>query len=411
MASGCTSGEECIDASCSNCVAGSGVCVSCDKDRCVDTGISSETECNVGYCSLDPSIVDPNLCNYPDSCSVLCSGAQCTTQAECENAGYCKGVEHFLDNGLTGGCFKPAVHSFSTNGFTWRCDPLTDGTSPRLDTFGCLIQGYSQSQCTAYDDAVWINFPDNEATCNQARTACYDAGWRGFDNKTRSECDLCEFEWRPVTEWVGGVWTPSYPAPMENLKWEIRDIAPLRSIGPSLDYFQFESLVEEAIVKAKSLTFSSEAYCSLGPQIDALSALACDCSGSTNGGCYTTSFGSVTGDKRSKISNTRVCPNSAAVISSQYGEVILRNDSLLPSSFCHNLELYRSSAQLFERETSTLSSEVFRRKAYNSLDVVTNSLGSLVGQIVTDGLSRTLFFPLHLFSLPLIICSSDGRVL
>lgn len=357
-------------AQCVNSNISSHVCLSCQNGICNAVPPSTQTACEqIGVCDLNTTITDPQTCTAlrmttPDTCEGMPTGGMISSV----------------------GCFTPYDADFF--GF-----PSCPSNTINIEvSFGCLQPNVTNvTSCSGR----WVNI----TACNtQPIAACYNPAFGISDEKTLNNCTQCQQQWNPILEFRRGSTRQGRMIPGI---WVQRKSEPIRSLEMDLDYLEFDSIINRAVISKASLSFSTLGLCQHASKLDSMLLASCGASLDED-----TCFSSITAAEISRqIAVGQVCPFSETNLTTHEATLLIEA-SIIPSEIeCGFIELYLTPASLFERSREGLiSSQIFIRKELSSLAVVTNNKTVVVGQLVTHGVEVKWDINQIRFTGPLHLC-------
>eukprot|EP01122_Echinamoeba_exundans_P014829 TRINITY_DN6807_c0_g1_i1.p1 TRINITY_DN6807_c0_g1~~TRINITY_DN6807_c0_g1_i1.p1 ORF type:complete len:1613 (+),score=228.23 TRINITY_DN6807_c0_g1_i1:46-4884(+) len=366
------------------------VCVRCSDDYHCSTKVDIEnfnqSRCALGLCSVDPNEASPSRCATLGACSAFCRGAgnnvtDCTSEAACQAAGVCSDINSVgAAITLLGGsgdsiCILP--FSFES-GAGAVCSNSSDIPVPS----GCATAAYSFRAACVNAGGYWHTLATDAATCTSAApAACFDTASGVFLNRSRAQCDLCSSEWRSPYSWSQGQWTPGTMIP---LRYVTREWRASNTLGSAINYPRFTEEVGKAIADKVSTAFLTEALCRFDNLVKTIGAIACDCTGasaSSSSSCFSAGAGA------RQIGVGRVCPSLANNISVSPVTIYASPTALASDESCRVVKISLiPNDQYALSGLSALTSEIFKQRITNLYAVARNSLGAVVGQILSDGI-------------------------
>jgi hypothetical protein len=365
------------------------VCVRCTDDyHCAtksDIGSFNQTRCSLGYCSVNSTEESAARCATQGSCSASCiagnSAVECPDQASCMAAGYCSDVNSVSGAiaSLLGSADSICVLPFSFESGT---GAVCSNASDVQVASGCATAAFTSSGTCVLAGGYWHVLATDSASCaSVAPPACFDSASGAFLNRTRAQCDLCSSEWRSPYSWSQGTWTPGNMIP---LRYVPREWRASNTLGNAINYPRFTEEVGIAIADVTSTAFLTEALCRFDNLVKTIGAVACDCTGSTSSGsssCFSSGAGA------RQIGVGRVCPSLTNNITATPVTIYASPTALASEESCRLVKISLTPNDQFALSgLSALTSEIFKQRITNLYAVARNSLGAVVGQILSDGI-------------------------
>lgn len=342
-----------------------------------------------GVCTIAPGLNFTECMAYAalprGTCSVYCPGC---TQAQCEATVGC----------ADGGLFETPSSSPTCVGdfFSYGSNIATCGQGALMvPSLGCVFnENYISIDSTFICAVLGGTLIDAPTITN--RTVCESFGRCQESNfvngittpKSSAQCGACGGTFLTAFQWTNGTWTPD-PTPAfaawVPLAWTPRTYAPRYFLGTffnrtgfAADFYTIQTL--------RILRFANQtSLCRSAQLLDLVSSLACDCTSSSTGACYTT-------PQFQLLLLERVCSNVSSILTfnGKPGSVSVSTLARLTPS-CVDLELSVVPVELFKRSDDQVYSSVFLQTlAGGPYDVLQNSRKIIVGTLVGDGVRITV---------------------
>ena len=398
-----------------DCVAG-GFCGACETPATCAVVAVDEASCSsLGQvCILADGAVVTGLtasqCAQRFSCTGLCHGAACDSQAACLSQGTCvdqEDVYYLLDNTYWAGSHSRAgVCAFPQPPYADPdCNVVYPGSYP--SSYGCLSFGRcealgfvlncqvdydTQASCQAAG-GTWYVRPTNQAQCENPilcdvprytgqRSAVGDSNFQYLSAFPSAEnCADCGGTTRPINAWVPHQWLPGQLRPVS---WIQRQRVPVYIFEPSLDFATLSILVLKASESTTAFQTLNALQCSYGNQKAQIKRLSCNCLDELDRSvCFQQ-------DEVASIGQGRFCPFTTNRVVSPPFSLESTNASLLPSVQyqCIDFQINKIAAQIFDPPPVSSVTIAFKRRAQGTIQgsysTVFNSKEALVGSVIGD---------------------------
>lgn len=367
------------------------VCVQCSTPYSCATNSDieafDETRCNVGLCTADLAETDATACRNKGICTAKCRNpSNMTEELDCPSLAACSAA------GVCSDSFDvaPAIASLIGSGDSICILPFDfesgTGASCRNSSAvqvasGCAVSDFqSRASCVAAS-GYWHVLAMNSSACAAvAPMECFDGDSGSFLGRSRVECQRCTSQWRAPYSWSRGEWTPGSVAP---LRWVNREWKASNTLGTAINYPQFTEEVGKAIADDVSTAFLTESLCRFDNLLKTVGAVACDCTAARGlGSCFSSGAGA------RQIGVGRVCPSLNNSISVSPVTVYASPTALSADESCKVVRISLTPNDQFALSgLSALTSEIFKQRITNVFAVARNSLGAVVGQILSDAIA------------------------
>eukprot|EP01127_Copromyxa_protea_P020202 TRINITY_DN6716_c0_g1_i2.p1 TRINITY_DN6716_c0_g1~~TRINITY_DN6716_c0_g1_i2.p1 ORF type:complete len:932 (+),score=125.15 TRINITY_DN6716_c0_g1_i2:1-2796(+) len=336
-----------------------------DKERC-DLGA-----CITYDSVLEDPINDEMCAQATGKCSYPCPGC---SKEECEATQGCNtgGHEHAMflyGRYYLGMCYYDHIRT-----------PNGEATCQLgMDVFplGCSGLGYYETE----EDCAelgwrWIDRTVSLEECETLR-GCFDE--KGLLlSKSEEEC-TCEGQtWRNYFHIDNGTYSAEVMFPT---RWEAPEYRSVRTVEPSFNVLQYYHDTMEVVTKHSSLEYSKEGLCRVGPLLDVLSTISCDC-GSTEDDCYALSA------EGTLVDFLWGCPFMAINHTNSQFNLNVGTHSFSPDYPCKVITASLLHSNFFTSYSpeARLSSHVFTEVPESIYTIIFHHELIVEGQIITHGL-------------------------